>query len=57
MNEWKATCENGISRDCTGIGIIAVSVGRKDDGRKLLETACKLGDEWGCVMSKIQPRL
>ncbi|MBN9167921.1 MAG: hypothetical protein BGO98_15265 [Myxococcales bacterium 68-20] len=57
MNVWKATCENGIARDCTGIGIIAVSVGRKDDGRKLLETACKLGDEWGCVMAKIQPRL
>lgn len=57
LNVWRATCENGIARDCTGIGIIVVSVGKKDEGRKLLETACKLGDDWGCVMAKIPPRI
>ncbi|MBX3223278.1 MAG: sel1 repeat family protein [Labilithrix sp.] len=57
MNVWKATCENGIARDCTGIGLIAVSVGRRDEGRQLLEKGCTLGDEWGCVMAKLSPRL
>lgn len=57
MNVWKATCESGIARDCTGIGIIAVSVGKKDEGRQLLGKACALGDEWGCAMAKLTPRL
>lgn len=56
MNVWKATCENGISRDCTGIGLIAVSIGKKDDGRAMLQRACTMGDDWACVMARVNPR-
>lgn len=56
VNVWKATCSEGIARDCSGLGVLAMSVGQKDDGNKLVARGCQLGDDWGCLVQRLQTR-
>jgi len=56
INVWKDTCQAGTPRDCSGLGVLAVVAGKKDEGKQLLARGCSLGDEWGCLMSKMQPK-
>ena len=56
VNVWKGTCESGIPRDCSGLGVLAITMGQKAEGQKLLAQGCKLGDEWGCLMQRMQTR-
>lgn len=57
VNIWKGTCASGIPRDCSGLGVLAMSVGQKEDAKKLMARGCELGDEWGCLVQKLRPRL
>mgnify|MGYP005852602631 CR=1 FL=1 len=57
VNVWKATCQSGIARDCSGLGVLAHSIGGRDEGRSLLARGCQLGDDWGCLMQRMQVRV
>jgi uncharacterized protein len=56
VNVWKATCSEGIARDCSGLGVLAMSVGQKDEGNKLVARGCKLGDDWGCLVQRLKTK-
>lgn len=56
VNVWKGTCSEGIARDCSGLGVLAMSVGQKDDGKKLMGRGCQLGDDWGCLVQRLQTK-
>lgn len=54
---WRGTCSSGIERDCSGLGVLALSVGQKEDATKLIARGCQLGDEWGCLLGTLRPKL
>ncbi len=57
VNVWKGTCDAGTARDCSGLGVIAVNLGMREESKILLAKGCQLGDEWGCLMARMQPRI
>ncbi len=54
---WKGSCQAGGPRDCSGLGVLALSAGKKDDARQLFTRSCKLGDEWGCLLATLKSKM
>lgn len=57
VNVWKGTCQAGGPRDCSGLGVLALSAGSRDEAQALFTRSCKLGDAWGCLLGTLKPKL
>ncbi|MFO0663221.1 MAG: tetratricopeptide repeat protein [Polyangiaceae bacterium] len=54
---WQGSCTNGIVRDCTQVAVVALSLGQRENGLKLMKKACELGDDWACFNDKLVIKL
>lgn len=54
---FQGSCTNGIVRDCTQVGVIAIALGQREQGQQLLKKACQLGDDWACFNDKLVIKL
>ena len=49
---WGETCNVGVERHCTQLGIMYCSFGDIDKCLELYNKGCSLGDEWACSVIK-----
>jgi len=32
--------------------VVSLGIGKRDDGKKLIQLACQMGDRWSCELGK-----
>ncbi|MCK6536956.1 MAG: sel1 repeat family protein [Polyangiaceae bacterium] len=46
------SCQAKEARDCTALAVVSLGIGKRADGKKLIQLACEMGDRWACELGK-----